>query len=90
MSSAIADDVLLKRLEAVPNEGNDSAPLNINRGGASAFVQSFEGLVDHWVGYLVLLSQDNQDSSDNLSRSAAVRVDNITEVIAVLEVLFKR
>lgn len=56
----------------------------------TAFVQGFNSLVDHWVGYLVLLSEDSQESGENVSRSAAVRVDNVTEVVRVLEVLFKR
>lgn len=94
MESAIADDVLVNRLlagEPVPNQGGDkSALINDRPSTDTAFVQSFKGLVDHWVGYLVLVTHDFQDNGENVSRSAAVRVDNITEVIGVLEVLFKR
>lgn len=93
MQSAIADDVLLNRLSAdkpVSDKSSHEASFVNDGARPGAFVQSFECLVDHWVGYLVLVSQDFDDGGKNVSRSAAVRVDNITEVIGVLEVLFKR
>lgn len=90
MESAIADDVLLKRLEAVPNQGGDNPTLGSDGNAPIAFVQSFQSLVDHWVGYLVLVTHESENNGQRISNSAAVRVDNITEVIGVLEVLFKR
>lgn len=90
-SSAIADDILLNRLkEGVPDKGNDTPALDINRGASSGFVEAFKGLVDHWVGYLVIVNTEFEDNGKHISNSGAVRVDNIAEVVRVLEVLLKR
>lgn len=78
-------------LESVPNHGGDQTALGPDGGRpVGAFVQSFQGLVDHWIGYLVLVNQDFDDGGQRVSRSAAVRVDNVSEVVRVLEVLLKR
>lgn len=89
--SNLEKDVTAHRSAQSLPDGSSKKPSFGNDGGASsAFVQSFEGLVDHWVGYLVLMAQDFDDDGKNVSRSAAVRVDNVAEVVRVLEVLFKR
>lgn len=92
--SNIAKDVEALRalaLESVPNHGGDQTALGADgKRPIGTFVQSFQGLVDHWVGYLVLVNQDFDDGGQRVSRSAAVRVDNVSEVVRVLEVLLKR
>lgn len=89
--SAIADDILHKRLAAgVPDKGNDAPALNVNGGASSGFVQAIQGIVNHWVGYLVIVNTEFEDGGKHVSNSGAVRVDNISEVIRVLEVLLKR
>lgn len=92
MQTAIAQDIAEKRasFEAVANQAGEKAAFVGNGPGAGAFVQSFQGLVDHWVGYLVLVTHESKHDGQHISNSAAVRVDNITEVVRVLEVLFKR
>lgn len=88
--SAIARDVASKRAQAVPDHGSKQAALGRERLSGTAFVQSFQGLVDHWIGYLVLVTHESEHNGQHVSNSAAVRVDNIGEVVRVLEVLFKR
>lgn len=88
--SAIAADILANRRKPIPNEGDKAASLNVNGGVPGGFVQSFQGLVDHWVGYLVLVNHEVEQDGQHVSNSAAVRVDNVSEVVRVLEVLFKR
>lgn len=92
--SAIAADVQTMRASAddgLSDHGREEPSLGADgNAGVCAFVQSFQGLVNHWVGYLVLVNQDFDDAGQRVSRSAAVRVDNIAEVVRVLEVLFKR
>lgn len=92
--SYIANDVQALRasaLESVPNHGGNEAPLRADgKRPVGAFVESFQGLIDHWIGYLVLVNQDFDDGGQRVSRSAAVRVDNVSEVVRVLEVLLKR
>lgn len=92
--SYIAKDVQALRalaLESVPNHGGDQTALGADgKRPVGAFVESFQGLIDHWIGYLVLVNQDFDDGGQRVSRSAAVRVDNVSEVVRVLEVLLKR
>lgn len=89
--SAIARDIEENRLlEAVADHGGDKPALVNDRPGSGAFVQSFQSLVDHWVGYLVLVTHESENGGNRISNSAAVRVDNVSEVVRVLEVLFKR
>ena len=89
--SNIEKDISTNRLlESVADQGGKQPDFVPSGPVASAFVQSFQSLVDHWVGYLVVVSHDYEDGGKNVSNSAAVRVDNIGEVVRVLEVLFKR
>lgn len=92
MESMIAKDIAEKRLlESVANPGGEKPNFTLDGNTSqSVFVQSLQGLIDHWVGYLVVVAHDFEDGGKNVTNSAAVRVDNIAEVVRVLEVLFKR
>lgn len=81
---------MTKLSENVPNQGDQKAPLIDDGWASTTFLKGFERIVNDWPGYVCLVTQDGEEDGKHFSRSCAMRVDNISEVIRVLEVLLKR
>ena len=77
-------------LQGVTDEGNQSPTLRV-QGDASGhgLFKPFQELADGWHGNMIVLHQQSNESADYLSRSCAMRVDDISEMRRVLEIFFK-
>ena len=73
-------------LEGVNHQGNQE-PALISEGPSPVwqFREAFQTIVDDWPGHVCMVSHEGYKDGQHFSRSAAVRVDNIAEVIGVLD-----
>lgn len=76
--------------QSVPEQSDQQPPFIDDGWASTTFLKGFERIVNDWPGYVCLVTQEGEEDGKNFSRSCAVRVDNISEVIRVLEVLLKR
>lgn len=75
--------------QEVPDKVNQE-PTFVNDGPTSwQFRESFKTIVDDWPGHVCMISHEGYKDGQHFSRSAAMRVDNVAEVVGVLQVLFK-
>lgn len=76
--------------QGVSHAGNEQ-PSFIDDGWApTTFLKGFERIVNDWPGYVCLVTQEGDKDGEHVSRSCAMRVDNIGEMIRLLEVVLKR
>lgn len=75
--------------QEVPDKVNQEAPLASDGPASWQFRESFKTIVDDWPGHVCMISHEGYKDGQHFSRSAAMRVDNVAEVVGVLQVLFK-
>lgn len=73
-----------------PEHGDQQASFVDDGWAPTTFLKGFERIVNDWPGYVCLVTQEGEKDGQHFSRSCAMRVDNIGEVIRVLEVLLER
>lgn len=84
------DEWLRRRaIEGVPDSGDQDAPSLVDVPVPTPVFKPFQELADGWTGHMIVLYQEPKEGRDHLSRSCAMRVEGVPEMIRVLEVFFK-
>lgn len=78
-----------RAVKGVSNASDQNAPGLVNVPVAAPVFKPFQELADGWTGHMIVLYQEPKEGRDHLSRSCAMRVEGVPEMIRVLEVFFK-